>query len=49
VLASVLTFSGSATGPRYLSATSGHINTGGGGASYFPGNAAGTATTGDYY
>jgi len=49
ILASVLTFSGSATGPRYLSATSGHINTGGGGASYFPGNAAGTATTGDYY
>jgi len=49
ILASVLTFSGSATGPRYLSATAGHINTGGGGANYFPGNAAGTATTGDYY
>ncbi len=49
ILASVLTFSGSATGPRYLSATSGHINTGGGGANYFPGNAAGTATTGSYY
>jgi hypothetical protein len=49
VLASVLTFSGAATGPRYLSATAGHINTDGGGASYFPGNAAGTATTGDYY
>lgn len=49
ILASVLTFSGSGTGPRYLSATAGFINTGGGGASYFPGNAAGTATTGDYY
>ncbi|MCX7304835.1 MAG: DUF2793 domain-containing protein [Hyphomicrobiales bacterium] len=49
ILASVLTFSGSATGPRYVSATAGLINTGGGGANYFPGNAAGTATTGDYF
>ncbi len=48
ILASVLTFSGPATGTRYISATAGHINTGGGGANYFPGNAAGNAATGDY-
>jgi hypothetical protein len=42
------TFSGSATGARYLSETNSVINTNGGGANYFPGNAGGTATTGLY-
>jgi hypothetical protein len=49
VLASALTFSGSATGPRYSAATAGHINTGGGGANYFPGSTAGSVTTGGDY
>lgn len=42
-------FSGAATGPRYMVALNSVINTGGGGAAYFPGNAAGTATTGGQY
>lgn len=41
-------FIGPATGPRYLAAAGGVIATGGGGANYFPGNAAGTAVTGQY-
>lgn len=39
-----ITFSGAATGSRYQAGSGGVINTGGGGASYFPGNAAGTGT-----
>lgn len=43
------TFSGSATGTRYFVAQSGVINTNGAGASYLPGNVAGsTATQGQY-
>lgn len=41
-----MTFSGSATGPRYYVATGAQIATGGGGTSYLPGNAAGTGTNG---
>ena len=37
------TFSGSATGKRYLANLLGQINTGGSGVNYFPGNVAGTA------
>jgi hypothetical protein len=44
-----LTFSGSATGTRYLANVNGLIDTGGGGANYFPGNAAGSAVNGGYY
>lgn len=43
-----ITFSGGATGTRYVASTGGVVNTNGGGASYLPGNAAGTATTGYY-
>ena len=43
------TFSGSATGPRYSGSLNGTINSGGGGASYFPGNAAGSVSTGAQY
>ncbi len=46
------TFSGSATGTRYSISTGGVINTNGGGANYFPGNAAGsggTTTGGGFY
>lgn len=42
------TFSGAATGKRYNSTLNAVINTFGGGANYFPGNVAGTATTGLY-
>lgn len=49
VLATGLTFSGSATGTRYVAQTNGGIQTGGGGANYFPGNGAGTTATGGYY
>lgn len=38
-----VTYSGSATGPRYLAHRVAGIETGGGGASYFPGDSAGTA------
>lgn len=38
------TFSGSATGARFYVANNGVINTNGGGASFFPGNSAGTGT-----
>lgn len=44
VAADAMTFSGSATGPRYYVATGGQVATGGGGTSYLPGNAAGTGT-----
>lgn len=53
VLASVRalsdTFSGSATGVRYKVDTNGVIDTGGGGANYFPGDSAGTTSTGGQY
>ena len=47
--ANSMTFVGSATGVRYSGQTNGVILTGGGGASYFPGNAAGSAATGGQY
>lgn len=43
------TFSGSATGDRYATSTAGGVDTNGGGATYLPGNAAGTATSPGYY
>lgn len=44
-----VTFSGAATGTRYSAITNGVINTGGGGANYFPGNVAGSTATGGQY
>ncbi|HTB47022.1 MAG TPA: hypothetical protein VK741_25620 [Acetobacteraceae bacterium] len=45
-----MTFGGSgATGPVYVVTLNGVINTNGGGASYFPGNAAGSASAGGVY
>jgi len=38
------TFTGSATGQRYSVTNGGHISTAGGGASYLPGNSAGSGT-----
>lgn len=49
ILASGMTFTGSATGVRYTTALCGVINVGGGGASYLPGNSAGTTATGGQY
>lgn len=43
------TFSGSATGTRYLANMNGVIETAGAGASYLPGNAAGSIATGGQY
>lgn len=43
------TFSGSATGPRYSVSVNAVIFTGGGGATYFPGNSAGSTATGGIY
>lgn len=43
------TFSGSATGQRYNASENASINTGGGGANYFPGNSAGAVSTGGLY
>jgi hypothetical protein len=43
------TFSGSATGPRYSVAGNSVVNTAGGGANFFPGNAAGSTATGGQY
>lgn len=43
------TISGSATGVRYNAASNGVIFTNGGGANYFPGNSAGTTSTGGQY
>lgn len=48
-LISSVTFSGSATGPRYSAATLGVISTNGAGATYLPGDAAGTTATGGVY
>lgn len=44
-----LTGAGSVTGKRYNAILNGTINTGGGGASYFPGTVAGTVSTGGQY
>lgn len=43
------TFSGSATGTRYSAYENGVIRTGGGGATYLPGNAVGSTATGGQY
>ncbi len=48
IRANSMTFSGAATGVRYSVDTSSSIYTGGGGASYFPGNSAGTADAATY-
>lgn len=48
-LAGAMTFSGSATGVRYSATLNGVINTVGGGASYLPGNSAGSTATGGQY
>jgi hypothetical protein len=42
-------FSGAATGPRYSANTNGVVNSFGGGATYFPGNAVGVLATGGQY
>jgi hypothetical protein len=42
-------FSGSATGPRYSATMNSVINTGGGGASFLPGDSAGSTATGGQY
>jgi hypothetical protein len=44
-----MTLSGSATGVRYSATLNAVIQTGGGGANYFPGNSAGTTATGGQY
>jgi hypothetical protein len=44
-----MTFSGAATGTRYLADVNGVIRVWGVGANYFPGNAAGSASTGGQY
>lgn len=44
-----VTFSGAATGTRYAATVNGTIDTSGGGATYFPGNAAGSTATGGQY
>lgn len=43
------TYSGSATGTRYIVTLNSVINTGGGGPNYFPGNSAGSTATGGQY
>lgn len=49
VIESSATFSGSATGQRYLAELNGVINTFGSGATYFPGSVAGVEATGGRY
>lgn len=49
VICHAMTFNGSATGARYDIASNGVVNTAGGGATYLPGNAAGTTATGGQY
>jgi hypothetical protein len=44
-----VTYTGTATGQKYYAALNGVISTSGGGANYFPGNVAGSATTGAQY
>lgn len=48
IVAVTITWSGSATGQRFVVNIDGLINTGGGGANYFPGNSAGDSTGGTY-
>lgn len=43
------TFVGTATGPRYDAAANGVVTSNGGGANYYPGNTAGTVSTGGQY
>jgi len=45
----LVSYSGGATGKRYQSQQNSVINTGGGGANFFPGNVAGTTITGGIY
>lgn len=49
IYARSVTFSGAATGTRYSAAGNSVIDTAGGGASYFPGNVAGSTATGGQY
>lgn len=49
IACAAVTFSGSATGTRYLVHKNGVTDTSGGGANFFPGNAAGSAATGGVY
>jgi len=49
VVMDTMTISGSATGKRYEATLNGTVLTYGGGANYFPGNAAGTTATGGQY
>lgn len=44
-----MTFTGSATGVRYAATGNGVIDTGGGGASYFPGSSGGSVSSGGQY
>ena len=43
------TYTGAATGTRYAATNNGAVNTNGGGATYFPGNGAGTVSGGGLY
>ena len=47
--ASGMAFVGAATGSRYIGTNAGGIATGGGGASYFPGNAVGSLSNEGWY
>lgn len=49
IMAQSMTFSGAATGPYYNAINGGGVFTGGGGATYFPGSVAGTATSPGWY
>jgi hypothetical protein len=49
ITADGMTFIGTATGIRYSATLNAVINTGGGGASYFPGDSAGSTATGGQY
>jgi hypothetical protein len=44
-----MTFTGSATGPRYRADSLGLIQTNGAGATYLPGNSAGSTSAGGQY
>jgi hypothetical protein len=49
IFSNLTTFSGAATGPRYIVTTNGTINTNGSGANFFPGNTPGVMQTGGIY
>lgn len=49
LFAQSMTYTGGATGARYAGELNAVINTGGGGANYFPGNSAGAVATGAQY